>query len=193
MMRSKAMGCLLLMAMSGTATAQPPQMSDDTILPIAKSSRLPFVALTGGGVSASGESAAEQPTGAFAVRSPDLWYVDITMMGTQCIVDPANIRLWRPDADKPAKLRIFGPANAPSAIVDFAAGATVASVDPAAFPIVDGSSMTIADAASGATIGQIDFAILPSQPDNASSLAEAMKARGCMAQLELVPNLRAHG
>jgi hypothetical protein len=130
------------------------------------------------------ESAVERPIA--GLRSPNLWYVDITTMGTQCIVDPDNVRLWRAIADKPAKLRIFGPANAPSAVVDFAAGATVAPVDPATFPIADGSSMTVSDALSGATIGQIDFAILPSQPGDPNSLAEALKGRGCTAQLELL-------
>ena len=147
-------------------------------------STLPAVALAGIGVAATGESVAEHRTA--KLRSPNLWYVDITTVGTQCIVDPDNVRLWRAIADQPAKLRIFGPANAPSAIVDFAAGATVALIDPATFPIADGSSMTVSDASSGATIGQIDFAILPSRPDDPKSLAEALQARGCTAQLELV-------
>ena len=133
----------------------------------------------------AGQSAVADANHAPAARSPNLWYVDITTHGTHCIVDPANVRLWRAAADKPARLRVFGPANSPSTIVEFSAGVSVEPVDPAAFPIADGSIMTVSDASSGETIGQIDFAILPGRVDDPQRLAEALKSRGCTTQLAL--------
>jgi len=134
------------------------------------------------------QSAAADANRAAAARSPNLWYVDITTHGTHCIVDPGNVRLWRAVADKPVSLRVFGPANSPSTIVEFSAGVSVAPVDPAAFPIADGSIMNVSDASSGETIGQIDFAILPDRVDDPQRLAEALKSRGCTTQLALTPN-----
>lgn len=136
----------------------------------------------------AGQSAVADANHPPAARSPNLWYVDITTRGTHCIVDPANVRLWRAVADKRAKLRIFGPANSPSTIVEFSAGVSVAPVDPTAFPIADGSIMTVSDASSGETIGQIDFAILPGRVDDPQRLAEALKSRGCTTQLALAAN-----
>ena len=136
----------------------------------------------------AGQSAVADANHAPTARSPNLWYVDITTRGTHCIVDPANVRLWRAVADKRAKLRIFGPANSPSTIVEFSAGVSVAPVDPMAFPIADGSIMTLSDVSSGETIGEINFAILPSRVDDPQRLAEALKSRGCTTQLALVAN-----
>jgi hypothetical protein len=138
-----------------------------------------------------GQSASVDANHAPAVHSPNLWYIDITTRGTQCIVDPGHIRLWRAVADKPVRLRVFGPANAPSTIVEFAPGINVAQVDPAAFPIADGSIMTLSDASSGETIGQIDFAILAAHLDDPQRLAEALKSRGCTAQLALAASAQA--
>ncbi|MEO7158890.1 MAG: PKD domain-containing protein [Vicinamibacterales bacterium] len=118
--------------------------------------------------------------------NPALWDVDITTHGTQCLVDPRKVRLRRPAADRPARLRAYGPSNSPSTIVEFDQGATTAPLDTAAFPILDGSTMTVADLATGATIGQIGFAVLPSLTADPQQLAQALQARGCTAQLELL-------
>jgi hypothetical protein len=133
---------------------------------------------------ASDAGAAGDPFSAMSVGGRGVWTVDVGKRGTQCIVDPASVRLWRADASKPARLRVAGPANSPSAIVEFAAGASVAALDPASFPIADGSRMIVTDAASGTTIGEIDYAVLASPPSDPESLAKALKERGCNAQIE---------
>jgi hypothetical protein len=123
--------------------------------------------------------AVRDPTVGLTVRSPNLWYVDVARPGKQCIVDPANVRLWRAAADKPAQLRVAG---ATEATVDFAAGAMVA---PVAVPVTDGTGLVIRDV-GGSELGRFEFAVLPTQPDDPESLAEALIARGCTAQLELL-------
>jgi hypothetical protein len=134
----------------------------------------------------TGQSSSTNAAVGTALVSPALWDVGITKRGTQCLVDPRNVRLRRAVADKPARLRAFGPANSPSTIFEFAQGETIAPLDPAAFPILDGSTMNVADLATGGTIGQIDFAVLQSQPADRQSLAQALHSRGCTAQLELL-------
>jgi hypothetical protein len=147
---------------------------------------LAAVALSGIEIAVLPETSAKAAD--LAARPPNLWDVDISGKGTYCIVDPDHVHLWRAATDKPAKLRISGPANSPSAIVEFNAGAAVAAIDPATFPISDGSTMTVSDPVSGAVMGEIDFAILPSQPNNPEQLAEALKMRGCTAQFQQVPS-----
>jgi hypothetical protein len=147
---------------------------------------LSAVALIGIAVPAYGQAAADRHGAAPARRSPSLWYVDITRKGTQCVVDPSSVKLWRAFADEPAKVRLSGPANFPFAAIEFAAGESVVEVDSATFPIGDGASVTISDAQTGATIGQIDFAVLPAQSGNSKNLAEALKERACIDQLDML-------
>lgn len=147
---------------------------------------LSVVALTSAGVAAYGQEATDKPVTTRTGRGPKLWYVDISRKGTQCITETDHIQLWRAIADKPAKVRLSGPANFPSAAVDFAAGESLVEVDSATFPIGDGASVTISDAETGATIGQIDFVVLPAQSDDSKRLAETLKAHGCTDQLKLL-------
>ncbi len=148
-------------------------------------------AVAGNGGVPDGQAVAEQPTASHRAHSPNLWYVDVAEMGSHCIIDTGHIELWRAAADKPAMLRLSGPANFPSASVEFASGQSVVGVDAAVFPVADGSTMTVSDAASGATIGQIDFVVLPTSSADPQNLAEAMRAHGCTAQLELLRTLPA--
>jgi hypothetical protein len=150
----------------------------------AASSTTPLFNLDRVRVVVTGQSSLAGSVASSTLLSPDFWYVDVARSGTQCVVDPRNVGLGRADASRPARLRAFGPANSPSTIVEIAQGQAIAPLDPATFPILDGSTMTVADNATGATLGQIAFAILPSRSPDPKSLAQALQSRGCTAQLE---------
>jgi hypothetical protein len=121
------------------------------------------------------------------IKSPNLWYVDISKPGTKCIVDTANVRLWRAASDRAANYA-FTPNSGPSSTaaangtVTFAAGSMVAAWDSARMPVVNGASYRMA----GQADGQITFAVLPAQATNPESLAASLIERGCTAQLELL-------
>ncbi len=120
--------------------------------------------------------------GSGKVMSPNLWYVDISRPGTKCLVDPASVQLWRADSGKSARYTIAA-AGSPSGEAAFASGAMLAPWDMAKAPIADGKSYTLN---GGGQPAQLTFAVLPSQPANPEALAEALIAKGCMAQFELL-------
>jgi hypothetical protein len=134
-------------------------------------------------VVATGQAASSGAAVGLQGLKQDFWDVDIDRNGGQCVIDPRNVRLRRAVSDQPIRLRAYGPANAPSTIVEFAAGSDMARLDPAAFPIHDGSTMTVAEEKSGVTMGQISFAILPATFRDRQSLVAALRTRGCSAQL----------
>jgi hypothetical protein len=115
--------------------------------------------------------------------SPNLWYVDIAQSGTKCVVDPAAVVLWRADPAKPADYTI-GSKSGSSGAASFAAGAMVAPWDTVRAPIADGASYTLA--AAGTVSTQVRFAVLGTQPATPEGLAEALIAKGCTSQLNLL-------
>jgi hypothetical protein len=118
------------------------------------------------------------------VRSPNLWYVDMSKSGTVCVADAANVRLWRADTSKAASFTLSGAATA-KASVSFPAGSMVAPWNSAQLPISDGASFGIADA-SGKEVARIAVALLPSAPATPEATATALIEKGCQAQLDLL-------
>jgi len=121
-----------------------------------------------------------------------LWYVDINRKGTQCLIDSERLQLWRASADKARTIRLSGPANFPTATVDFAAGQSVVDVDSATFPVGDGLSLTISDNQTGLTLGEIVIAVLAAGSDTPEKLADALKERGCLKQVQLLESSKVH-
>lgn len=115
--------------------------------------------------------------------SPNLWYVDFARPGTKCIVDPANVSLWRADADKPAQYRISSAGG--ETTVSFSKDATLAPWNAAEAPVANGASYSIAGKA-GEDIGELTFVLLPDPPADEEALALALIDKGCTAQLDLL-------
>lgn len=118
------------------------------------------------------------------VRSPNLWYVDMAKSGTVCLVDPANVRLWRADPAKAANYALAGSGDA-KVSVSFAAGSTIAPWNPTQLPITDGASYGITDA-SGKVVSKIGVVLLGSAPATAEATAAVLIEKGCQAQLDLL-------
>jgi len=137
---------------------------------------------------------AQVPVGQRATESPSaglkLWYVDINLKGTQCLIDSERLQLWRASADKATTIRLSGPANFPTATVDFAAGQSVVDVDSATFPVGDGLSLTISDNQTGSTLGEIVIAVLAVGSDTPQKLADSLKERGCLKQVQMLESLK---
>ena len=51
-----------------------------------------------------------------------LWEPEVTRTGTHCLMGPDNLRLRRQSGDGPLTVKVFGPANSPSATDEYAAG-----------------------------------------------------------------------
>lgn len=115
-----------------------------------------------------------------APRRPNLWLVDVDRPGAFCFAEPAAVRLWRPDAAKPATVSISG--GRARASVTFATGEAIAAW-PATLPLADGASYRIDRGTKGTDIrlAEVGPATMALEP-----LASALIAQGCSAQLDLL-------
>jgi len=121
-----------------------------------------------------------------------LWYVDINQKGTHCLIDSEHLQIWRASADNAKTIRLSGPANFPTATVDFAAGQSVVDVDSATFPVGDGLNLTISDTQTGSTLGEIVIAVLAAGSDTPEKLADSLKERGCLRQVQMLESSKVH-
>jgi hypothetical protein len=117
--------------------------------------------------------------------NPSLWYVDVTRSGTVCLYDLATVRLWRPGAPDTITYRMFHRENGTAVDVTFDETVTVAALDPARLPIVEGAPYTITGP-DNATSAQVSFVLLEGDFEAADALGEALLAKGCTVQLELL-------
>ncbi len=115
--------------------------------------------------------------------NPSLWYVDVTRSGTVCLYDFATVRLWRPGSPGTSTYRMFNRENGAAVDVTFDDTVTVAALDPARLPIVEGAPYTITGP-DNATSAQINFVLLDGEFEAPDALAEALIAKGCAVQLE---------
>lgn len=123
-------------------------------------------------------------TGVEIVR-PNIWYVDVTQSGTMCIADPAAVQLWRPGTEG-APVYLIASAVSPDHVhVAFAEGAMTTGWNPAQLPLSDGASYTVTSE-SGGTGSELTFAMLDAVPETAEDMADALIAKGCTGQLELL-------
>lgn len=119
------------------------------------------------------------------VTNPSLWYVDVTQPGTVCLYDLATVRLWRPARDGVLTYRITAAGSDAHAEVTFDDTVTVAALDPARLPVTEDGRYTIA-AADGSSTSEIRFVLLAEDFAAPDALAEALIAKGCTVQLEVL-------
>ncbi|WP_066525373.1 hypothetical protein [Erythrobacter sp. CCH5-A1] len=115
--------------------------------------------------------------------NPSLWYVDVTRSGTVCLYDLTTVRLWRPGSPGTSTYRMFNRDNGAAVDVTFDDTVTVAALDPARLPIVEGASYTITGP-DNATSAQVSFVLLEGDFEAPDALGEALLAKGCTVQLE---------
>ena len=142
-----------------------------------------FVALT------TQRSASRVRTGAVRGSGPDgkplrpnLWYVDVTSSGPTCVVDPAEVRAWRPGNEGNATYTVKPAAGGATATLSFVDGSMVAPWGGA--PVADGSSYLVSS--GGAPNVTVTFKVLPQQDYAPEDLAELLLSKGCESQVNLL-------
>lgn len=113
-------------------------------------------------------------------RSPNLWYVDVRNSATMCVIDPANVKLWRPSNDAPLTLAVAGKDGKGS--IDFAAGQSIVSW-PETLPVTEGAAYQLT---GGEKPVSLRFTLLPPAPDGLEGTTSTLIARKCDAQLNLL-------
>lgn len=120
-------------------------------------------------------------TGDLALN-PSPWNLDVTQSGTVC-VSTGEPQMWRPNSEEAAKLSI-STGSSPLTTVDWPAGKSTLAW-PAAVKITDGSEYQLA-LAGGTTSEKVKFAVLPTIPEGVTDAAQALIARGCQNQLDVL-------
>jgi hypothetical protein len=120
-------------------------------------------------------------TGDLALN-PSPWNLDVTQSGTMC-VSASGLQMWRPNSEEAAKLSISA-GSGPATMVDWPAGKSTLAW-PGAVKIADGSEYQLA-LAGGTTPERVKFAVLPAIPEGVTDAAQALIARGCQNQLDVL-------
>jgi hypothetical protein len=144
-----------------------------------------FAALTRKRAATRVRTGAVRGEGDAVTTNPNLWYVDVTRSGTICLYDLATVRLWRPATGTIETYRVAAADGASAVEVTFDDIAAVAPLDPARLPIAEGQPYTII-APDGSTSAQLSFVLLPEDAEAPDALAEALIAKGCTVQLEML-------
>lgn len=136
-------------------------------------------------------SASRVRTGAVRAGGPDgkplrpnLWYVDVTSSGPVCIMDPAEVRAWRPEVEGDATFSAKPARGGSATRIAFESGSMVAAWDTG-MPVTDGASYAISSSVA-APVVTVTFALLPDQDYAPEDLAEALLAKGCEGQVSLL-------
>ena len=120
-------------------------------------------------------------TGDLALN-PSPWNLDVTQSGTIC-VGASGFQMWRPNSDEAAQLNI-STGDGPPTTVAWPAGKSTLPW-PAAIKITDGAEYQLA-LADGAASERVRFAVMPAVPEDVSDAAQALIARGCQNQLDVL-------
>ena len=115
---------------------------------------------------------------------PGIWAIDTAAGGTVCILDAAQVSLWRADGTKPVTLAVSQGAT--KGDTPFAAGQLTAPW-PASVSVTEGAPYTIAGFAKPVTVS----VKLLQKPDSIEALATALIANGCTGQVERMARLTA--
>ena len=120
-------------------------------------------------------------TGDLALN-PSPWNLDVTQSGTMCI-GASGLQMWRPNSEEAVQLNISA-GDGPATTVAWPAGKSTLAW-PGAIKIADGSEYQLAFA-GGTTSERVKFAVLPASPEGITDAAQALIARGCQNQLDVL-------
>lgn len=150
-------------------------------------------ASTGGSTSAmsalSGQSNARRsrvgavrgaPTGATSGRN--VWQADIGRSGNVCIVNPADVGLYRADSNLASRLTVTEIGTNRAATVEFAAGQKNAPW-PATLPVTIGSKYQVKGRGAAVTLNALAIAPVPA---GLEGLAQSLIRNNCQAQLDVL-------
>lgn len=123
--------------------------------------------------------------GLASLRSPNLWFVDVSQSGQMCVAQPNAVRLWRPGGEGNTTY-VLANAQSPDHVhVSFSDGETDTAWDADRMPLTEGASYTITGPGGGEPRA-ISFTVLEDVPDDPEDLAQRLIEKGCTAQLELL-------
>ena len=119
------------------------------------------------------------------IRSPNLWYVDVTRAGRLCVTSLDDVILWRPKTEG-EETYIVRPANSDyHHHVTFGDGVMVRRLNDERLPLSEGSEYRISGP-GGAAAATVSFTLVEASPDNPEAMADLLIQNGCEIQLDLL-------
>lgn len=123
------------------------------------------------------------PAAAADTRPANIWFADIARDATVCVVDPAQLMLWRADPAQPA-VRTLTAADGKSWAISWQAGQSMIAW-PEAAPITPDTVYRLTQ--DGAAVaGGVRFAMLERLPEGVEPLAVELMKHDCQPQLDLL-------
>lgn len=120
------------------------------------------------------------PTGATSGRN--VWQADIGRSGNVCIVNPADVGLYRADSSSARRVTVTEIGTDRTATVDFAAGQKTA-LWPTGLPVAVGSKYQVKGSGAAVTLNALAIAPVPA---GLEGLAQSLIRNGCQAQLDVL-------
>ena len=120
------------------------------------------------------------PTGATSGRN--VWQADIGRSGNVCIVNPADVGLYRADSGSARRVTVTEIGTNRTATVDFAAGQKTA-LWPTGLPVAAGSKYQVKGSGEPVTLNALAIAPVPA---GLEGLAQSLIRNGCQAQLDVL-------
>lgn len=124
-------------------------------------------------------------TGSGEVRSPNLWYVDVTKSGKVCVTSLDNVTLWRPDVADDQTFIVGPKANDFHYHITFDGSASSRRIDNEVLALQEGAEYSISGP-GGKIATTVTFAVIAETPENAEAMADTLIAQGCTVQLDLL-------
>ena len=139
--------------------------------------------MAGGGEKRARIGAVRSVKGDDGSKNPSVWYVDMNRSSSMCVIDPANVTIWRKDATAEALVTVTA-ANVTSSPIKFGPG-QARSPWPTAVPVTDGGAYKISwDGAKAPT--NLKFAVIQPAGTDMQLMVSTFKKAGCDAQLNQV-------
>ncbi len=124
---------------------------------------------------------------------PNLWMVDVTAQGNQCMFDFDRVRLWRAVREEAQTFSIVDHASQDSLDVTFVGTEATRALDPTGLSVVSGGTYTITSPISPETgvssKAVVTFVELEGEPESPAELAAALYANQCTTQLALLGDM----
>lgn len=155
-----------------------PRRGMDSFLRTRSNARARTGAVRSAGTSTPGREQGE-------VRSPNLWFVDVSRPGTYCIADPQATILWRSTINTGMAAQLSSASGGSAAPIEWRRGNALERWPTETVPLTDGGSYRIASG-NASEPAAITVRMMGTVPEGLDDTAAALIARGCNEQLNLL-------
>jgi hypothetical protein len=183
----KAGDTIVLLDGKGTRTLSGPGTFSATATQVAAASTSSTMAalVSGGGERRARIGAVRSVSGTDkSGKNPSVWYVDLSRSSNMCVVDAANVTVWRQNADAAADVTVTRVADGATGSLKFSAGQSNIAW-PKTVAVADGSQYKLSwDGAKAPTA--VKFIVVKPETQDIQGMTQSLIKAGCQAQVNQV-------